>query len=648
MRLVLWVMGAVCAAGAATAGVVAPGAAIDRHELQAFVDGAVGDAMASDHIAGVAVAVVQAGRPVVLRGYGFAGFSPLQPVDAERTLFRIGSVSKTFIWIALMQQVEQRRMRLEDPVNDHLPDGLQIPAQGFERPIRLVDLMAHAAGFEDRDMGSSFLRDPAGLLPLAEFLAANRPDRIREPGPPSTYSNHGAALAAAAVAHVEREDFATLVERGITGPLRMNSTTFRQPHAAGGGLPAPMPRELAARLSTGFRWTGTGFQPREFEYIARPSGMASATAADMARYMLMQLNDGALDGATVYGAAAAAAFRTPLLDMPDDMNGWAHGFSVQTLPGGFKGYGHGGGTLSFFTNMVVVPSLDLGIFVVTNTDTAQPFVVRFPQEIVDRFYNAGRPAWRGGDPELVKRASLYEGHYLSTRRAYSGLREFWGRILEAAEVAVTRDGYLVTRSGSAGQRWVPSAIRGQFRAVDRPETLLFELDAHGRALRWIGPGGSRVFERINALQTPRALGILAGCVVVTALGSGLLAFNRFRRRPRSPRRVAALEIVTLAASGAWLVSILAFNAWRARAGDPVNWYFDFPGSLLLAASVAALVATAGSIAILAGVISSIRTRREPGAGAMVLVDGAVYCAAALIYLFFAAVLASWGALSPWA
>lgn len=645
MRGILLVVGAVCAAGAAAAGAVAPVAEINRLELQAFVDGAVGDAMVSGHIAGVAVAVVQAGRPVVLRGYGFAGFSPLQPVDAERTLFRIGSVSKTFIWIALMRQVEHGRMRLEDPVNAHLPQSLQIPEQGFERPIRLVDLMAHAAGFEERDMGSSFLRDPAGLLPLAEFLAANRPDRVHEPGPPSTYSNYGAALAAAAVAHAEGEDFATLVEREITGPLRMNSTTFRQPHGAGRGLPAPMPRELAARLSTGFRWTGTGFQPREFEYIARPSGTASATAGDMARYMLMQLNDGALDEASVYGPAAAAAFRAPLLDVPDGMNGWAHGFSVQTLPGGFKGYGHGGGTLSFFTNMVVVPSLDLGIFVVTNTDTGQPFVVRFPSEIVDRFYNVERPAWRVGDPELVERASLYEGDYLSTRRAYSGLREFWGRILEASEVAVTRDGYLVTKTGNAGQRWVPGAIRGQFHAVDRSETLLFELDAHGRALRWTVPSGSKVFERISALQSPRALGILAGCVVIAALGSALLAFNRLRRRPRRGPR---LEIVTMAASGAWLFSILAFNLWRARSDDPVNWYFDFPGSLLLTASVAALAATAGGIAILAVLMSSARTRGEPGAGAMSLVGLAVYSLTALTYLFFAVILASWGALSPWA
>ena len=66
--------------------------------------------MTSDHIAGVAVSVVQDGQVVLKKGYGFA--APGRPVDPDLTLFRVGSISKTFTWIALMKEVEAGRMRL--------------------------------------------------------------------------------------------------------------------------------------------------------------------------------------------------------------------------------------------------------------------------------------------------------------------------------------------------------------------------------------------------------------------------------------------------------------------------------------------------------------------------------------------------------
>jgi CubicO group peptidase (beta-lactamase class C family) len=78
-----------------------PGKPILPSELEAFVDAAVRIGMDEANVAGVAVSIVQDGRIVLNKGYGFASLDPVRPVDPDTTLFRIGSITKTFTWIAL-------------------------------------------------------------------------------------------------------------------------------------------------------------------------------------------------------------------------------------------------------------------------------------------------------------------------------------------------------------------------------------------------------------------------------------------------------------------------------------------------------------------------------------------------------------------
>ncbi|HEU4617487.1 MAG TPA: serine hydrolase domain-containing protein, partial [Gammaproteobacteria bacterium] len=297
---------------------LAPSEPIPPAELEAFLDATIGVAMDQFHIAGAAVSVVQDGRLVLEKGYGFASLDPPRRVDPATTLFRIGSISKTFTWIEVMKAVEAGKMDLDAPINTYLPADLRIPDEGFERPIRLRDLLTHSPGFEDRVLGVLFVKDPNRLLTMHDALARYRPKRVREPGTISSYSNYGAVLAGAAVAEVEGAFWQDLIERDILGPLGLMHVTGREPYAPRADLPKPMPASLASDVSTGFHWNGAGFDGRGFEYISEsaPAGAMSASAGDMARYMLLLLGDGTLDGVTVFGPEAARAFRTPMTSLP--------------------------------------------------------------------------------------------------------------------------------------------------------------------------------------------------------------------------------------------------------------------------------------------------------------------------------------------
>ena len=97
--------------------------AIDAADLSAYVDGLVESAMRRDGIAGVTVAVVDREGPLLLRGYGIAAQAPQRAVDPAGTLFRIGSVSKTFTSLLALELVDEGRLDLDAPANDYLPEA---------------------------------------------------------------------------------------------------------------------------------------------------------------------------------------------------------------------------------------------------------------------------------------------------------------------------------------------------------------------------------------------------------------------------------------------------------------------------------------------------------------------------------------------
>jgi len=214
-------------AGAGKSTEARPADAAQDSALEAFVDGLVRDSLVQDHIAGATVAIVQDGRVVLKKGYGAASLDPWRPVDPDRTLFRLGSVSKTFTWLAVLKEAEAGRLRLQAPVNLFLPEVVQVRDQGYPGPVTLESLMSHSAGFEDRALGHLFERDPARIRPLAVYLRQERPRRVRPVGVLSSYSNYGAALAGEAAAWTSGKTFERLAEESLFEPMGMARTSFR-------------------------------------------------------------------------------------------------------------------------------------------------------------------------------------------------------------------------------------------------------------------------------------------------------------------------------------------------------------------------------------------------------------------------------------
>ncbi|MDZ7826991.1 MAG: serine hydrolase [Gammaproteobacteria bacterium] len=365
--------------------------------LADWLDGFIQAQRRSERIPGAAVALVRSDGPVLLRGWGWSrtDASGRQPVDPERTLFRIGSVTKTFTWAALVDAVVRGRLDPDSDVNQWL-DELQIPVRDG-RPVTLNDLMSHSAGFEDRITGV-LAPSPEAVPPLEQWLAREQPEQVYPPGLLPAYSNYGTALAARVLERVDGRNWATIVREDLLEPAGMDRTLVQQ------RIPERFIRDLAEghhfvqgrRLETPF-WT----------IRAAPAGAMTSTAADMARWLQLHLNEGVVDGRRVLPAATVARMQTPLRRFHPEVPPLLHGF-YRMDRGGETILGHSGSLGDMVSLMALFPERDLGLFVVYNAAAE-----RAPGELLE---GLAQPARRR--PAAAGRAAA--GGIPPTRRALPG------------------------------------------------------------------------------------------------------------------------------------------------------------------------------------------------------------------------------------
>ena len=586
--------------GMALAAVVGIGAGqaeptLDRVRVEAFVDGAVREAMRADPIAGVSVAIVDRAGLILARGYGAAATSPREPVDAD-TLFRVGSISKTPVWIAIMQLVEQGKISLDDPINKLLPEPLRIPDEGFRQPILVRHLMTHSAGFEDSVLEGVFVHDPARLAPLDDYLASHRVHRVREPGVLAAYSNYGAALAGALVAHVSGQSWHDYAEQRVLRPLGMASATYREPYpealAKARGLASPLPASAAAGVTNGFARYAGEFHAQPFEYVANeaPAGALSASANDMAAYMRALLDPAMMEKSGVLRADTALIMRDGLFANTPELGSLRHGFLDFSFVRGRRAFGHTGDLVYEHSTMEIYPDEGVAIFISVNTPTGKPLLKALPRELLDTFFGAASaapPRVADARAEAVKVEGTYRTLGLPSYRSERPLLRF----LTAFDVRALSNGDILVNGLN---RYQPIGD-GVFIANDSEERIAFhQQDGH---MRFFDAESILPADRIGYFQQNRWLQLIVAVAAFAAAWSVVAAVRRLilgDRRGRAASFVVDGLCVIWLAAGAMLAA--ALWTWSE---DPNSAIFAYPGVLypaacwsLLAAALATPLAAA--------------------------------------------------------
>jgi len=544
----------------------------DPNELATFFDGLYAGLERAHHLSGMTVAVVRDGQVLLLGGYGYADIAKGQRVDPERTLFRLGSVTKTLTWTAVMQLNAEGRVDLNASVDQLIPEDLSVPSPWKVAPT-VRDLMAHTPGYDDVPAIGLFRHQPYKGT-LRDALTEITPILVRKPGELVSYSNYGAALAGLIVERISNVTWERYVESRILKPLGMANATVEQ----------PVPPELAAQVATGYRWRNGELQPQGFEYVPlAPAGGASASAAAMARYMLAHLQDGRLGDERILPDWAAQEMHQPLYRAAPQLGAWLHGL-YELRPAAPRVYGHGGDTLWFHSLMALFPETNTGLFISFNSDTGAPARNEVYKAFLERYYPQPPLTMPKVLDGAAQRAAACSGWFVSTRLP----RRTPARLVAlASTMSITREGVnrlAVSGMGLAAplhfietEPWVYREVRGQDLLVFRPAK------SGAPELAFLSANPASAFERVSVFLSPGvqlALAGLAGLgVVIAFLAYPVMALRIRFLGLKVDSRVRAAHGWAWLASLAFTVAIMGFASYLR---DPLAIVFGIPGDLELA------------------------------------------------------------------
>ncbi|MFD1643632.1 serine hydrolase domain-containing protein [Halohasta litorea] len=468
-------------------------------DIEQLVDELVETSLAEYDIPGASVAVVSDGSRSVTKGYGVADQDTESPVDPDETPFRIGSVSKPVVATALMELVERGEIDPEADVNHYL----DVPIDDYGNdPVTLTDLVTHRGGFEATNRGM-WIPDENDLRSLESYLQDDPQQRVRTPGRIGSYSNFGYALAGQVLAAHAEKPFYRAVDEYLLEPAGMAQSSFRQ----------PLPSSLAKAHATGHGSTGT-YRNGEFPLLGlRPAGAMSATASDMGRFLELQLNDGVLDGEQILEQGTVAAMQDQWETHHDRLSGMAFGL-VEKFRGDVRTLWHDGGTLSFYSYLVLVPEYDFGLFVSFNAPGGSAAATDVVDGILDELLP--NPEAESLTPDgAPARADEITGTYRSLRRS-----ETWhDRVTSTlnaptVDVRIEDDGTLITEQGTTTDRWVEIEPL-VFERTDGRRRIAF--GEENSEIQYLFRGGSpTAFGRVEGLDQLIIHGVLA---VMAVLGT---------------------------------------------------------------------------------------------------------------------------------
>ena len=447
----------------------------DPAEMEAFLDDLLAKEMEENHIAGAAISVVKDGKLFFAKGYGYADLENKIPVDPERTVFRIGSVTKLFTWTAVMQLVEQGRLSLDADINTYL--DFRIP-DTYPQPITLGDLLTHTAGFEDQHVDLVKLEE-ADLASPRDWLVSHIPGRVRPPGEVAAYSNYGAALAGYIVARVSGQSYSQYVQEHILNPLSMKSSTVQW----------PMPSELSARESVGYMYDSNAFVvfPRLIGQLDLfPAGAMRSTVTDMARFMIAHLQDGRYSDADITEVrileeSTTQQMHTALYTPDPRLLGNAYGF-FDFSDNGQRTLGHSGTAEPMESLLLLLPDQNLGVFVAYNSLGAGGLTRQhfgFQRAFFDHYYPA--PVLRPIQPpaDFAERADRFVGAYRLTQNSYTTLEKYFALVGATVYVKNPDDCTLLLETPYGDWRIVEEEPL-YFRQVDGPYHFMFRENGRGR------------------------------------------------------------------------------------------------------------------------------------------------------------------------
>ena len=314
---------------------------VQTSDLNAWIDSTFTENIKSLNIAGATIVVMQGDSILHLNGYGVTDIESKKAVDAHRSIFGVGSISKTFVATAVMKLYEDEKLELDRDVNNYLKSfQLSYP---FNDSITVRHLLTHTAGFDDNNI-ATIVHSEDKVIPLAQYIKTRMSPQIRPSGKAIAYSNNGYALLGLIVEEVSGMPFHQYVKENVLNPLEMNHSGFRRQV------------ELEEDYATSYLKKGEQLIPYKtaFHHFY-PAGSFRSTAADMGHYIAMWLNSGFFNETQFLDSSTVSKMHNTGFKQYEKADyGWLLGFTESQWYGE-RTVWHTGGIQGFRSQLTLIP-----------------------------------------------------------------------------------------------------------------------------------------------------------------------------------------------------------------------------------------------------------------------------------------------------
>lgn len=323
---------------------------------QKTIDSTYNSLIENQKVAGLSLAIVDNGKIVYAKGYGFEDKEQAIPATSK-SIYRVGSITKSFTAISILQLKDAGKLTLNDEIKHHIPEF----AIGFQKnephPIILRQVLAHTSGLPSDLLNGFFTENPQSWEWYIEQV--NQVKMSFKNGYTHSYSNLGYSLLGEVIQRKSGMSYDDYVGQSIFAPLEM-SASFVHP---------------SEERKTPLSYSGkTAFNEPLIHDVA--AGLIHSNVEDMANYLTMFLNRGTFNGQKILDSLSILEMekkQTSDLLLPESDN---FGFGLYSTEYSLKidqdssmvtVVGHGGDTYTFHADMKYIPELGIGVVILTNS-----------------------------------------------------------------------------------------------------------------------------------------------------------------------------------------------------------------------------------------------------------------------------------------
>ena len=311
----------------------------------------------------IAIAVVEGGRVAYLRAFGFRDIERMLQATPS-TVYGIGSVTKSFTALAVMQLVERGLLSLDDPVDKYLP----VKLRPFGEPVTVEHLLSHTSGIPALGYAEAFITGAVEggdvWMPLAKpedvivFMSGAQEWAVARPGERFFYLNEGYVLLGLLISKLSGVRYEDYVKERILKPLGMERSYFSREEA-----------EADPELATPYLLEEGHPRPSRFPYGITSDGGLLSNVLDLSKYLSLYLGRGEVGGVRLVARSVIEEMERPRASVPwQVLGGGCYGLGWVITPDfyGRKLVHHSGSVLVYTAFVGYVPSSGVGVAVLAN------------------------------------------------------------------------------------------------------------------------------------------------------------------------------------------------------------------------------------------------------------------------------------------